>query len=72
MLDAKRASALDINIVKAFFSEFCKLKADYNVQIENVYIIDETGFQIGQSSSDYVVYNSTKGSPLSTDSESTN
>lgn len=46
-LDAKRASALDIDIARSFFAEVRKLKAKYNVEIEDIYNMDETGFQMG-------------------------
>jgi DDE superfamily endonuclease len=71
-LDIKRASALDVDIVKSFFAEFRELKTKYNVEIEDIYNMDETGFQMSQTNSEYVVYNSTEGPSQFTSSENTN
>jgi hypothetical protein len=70
-LDAKRMSALDPSIVEDFFTRFIRLKTEYSVENEDIYNIDETGFQIGQSHSEYVVFNSTQGPPLTSVSENT-
>ena len=43
-MNAKRMSALDVNIVKAFFLEFNRLKTKYNVEIKDIYNMNETGF----------------------------
>ena len=43
-MDAKRMSALDIDIMKAFFLDFERLKAKYNVENDDIYNMDETGF----------------------------
>jgi hypothetical protein len=51
-------SALDPDIVEAFFAEFSRLKSEYNVEEGDIYNMDETGFQMGQSHSEYVVFNS--------------
>ena len=37
-------SALDLGIVKAFFTEFIRLKSEYNVENKDIYNIDKTGF----------------------------
>ncbi|KAF7503935.1 hypothetical protein GJ744_003016 [Endocarpon pusillum] len=58
-LDAKRMSALDPSIMEEFFTEFVQLKSEYNVADQDVYNMDETGFQMGQSYSEYVIFNST-------------
>jgi hypothetical protein len=71
-MDAKRMSALDTEIVEAFFLDFERLKAKYNVEIDDIYNVDETGFQMGHNQSEYVVYNSTQGLLISTKSENTN
>ena len=71
-LDAKRASVLDMTIVEEFFAEFSRLKAEYNVDVEDIYNMDETGFQIDQRKAEYVVFNSTQSSPKATKSENAN
>jgi hypothetical protein len=43
-IDAKRMSALNTEIIKAFFLDFKRLKAKYNMEIDNIYNIDKTGF----------------------------
>ena len=57
-IDIKRLSTLDSVIIERFFVEFGCLYSEYNVDIEDTYIINETGFQIGQITSDHVVYDS--------------
>ena len=71
-LDAVQLSALDPSLVEAFFSEFNTLKTEYNIDLEDIYNMDETGFQMGQNQADYVVYNSTQGRPVEAGSENTN
>jgi hypothetical protein len=43
-MNVKRMSALNIKIVEAFFLDFQRLKAKYNVEIDDIYNIGETGF----------------------------
>ena len=71
-MNAIRLSALDSDIVEAFFAEFNRLQTTYKVALEDIYNMDETGFQMGQNQADYVVYNSTQGRPVEADSENTN
>ncbi len=71
-MDAKRLSALDSTIVEEFFAEFSRLKSTYNIKEKNIYNMDETGFQMGQTQREYVVYNSTEGPAISSESENTN
>jgi hypothetical protein len=35
---------LNTEIIEAFFLDFKRLKAKYNVEIDDIYNIDETGF----------------------------
>ena len=37
-------SALNTDIMKVFFAEFIQLKNEYNVEDEDIYNMDETGF----------------------------
>jgi hypothetical protein len=72
MMDAKRVSALDVDIINTFFTEFKELQTTYKVDPEDIYNIDKTGFQIGHIQSEFVVYNSLQGPAIVSTSENTN
>ena len=57
-MNIKRLSALNSVIIECFFAEFEQLQSEYNVKIEDIYNINETGFQLSQIAGNYVVYNS--------------
>ena len=63
-MDIKRLSALDPAIIERFFAEFERLRSEYSVDIEDTYNMDETGFQIGQITSDHVIYDPSIGLPI--------
>ena len=63
-MDVKRLMALDPTIVERFYTEFERLRSDYNVEIEDIYNMDETGFQLGQTTANFVVYDPAMGRPL--------
>ena len=63
-MDIKRLSALDPAIIERFFAEFERLRSEYSVDIEDTYNMDETGFQIGQITSDHVIYDPSMGLPI--------
>jgi DDE superfamily endonuclease len=44
--------------------EFERLQSDYNVEIEDIYNMDETGFQLGQTTTNFVVYDPAIGRPM--------
>jgi Tc5 transposase DNA-binding domain len=71
LIDAKRLSALDSGIMEEFFVEFNRLRNDYKVDFEDIYNMDETGFQMGHSQAEYVVFNSTEGRPIASQPENT-
>jgi NADH/NAD ratio-sensing transcriptional regulator Rex len=60
----KRILALDPMVIKRFFSEFERLWNDYSVEMEDIYNIDETGFQLSQTTVNFVVYNPALGRPI--------
>jgi len=60
-LDVKRLLALDPMIIERFFLEFERLRSDYLVEIDDVYNIDETGFQLSQTTANFVVYDPALG-----------
>jgi len=63
-LDVKRLLALDPMIIERFFLEFERLRSDYLVEIDDVYNMDETGFQLSQTTANFVVYDPALGRPI--------
>ena len=70
-MDVKRMTALDPDIVETFFAEFERLKTTYGVEMNDIYNMDETGFQMGQNHSECVIFNSSQGPPLCSTSDNT-
>jgi DDE superfamily endonuclease len=70
-LNVKRASALDSATIERFFSEFEWLRSEYNIESEDIYNMDETGFQIGQIASNFVIYDPAMGRPVAPVSDNT-
>jgi hypothetical protein len=71
-MDAKRVSALNVDIIDTFFAEFEELQTTYIVDPEDIYNIDKTGFQMGHTQSEFVVYNSSQGPAMVSTSENIN
>jgi hypothetical protein len=42
-------------MAERFFSEFERLRSEYSVEIEDIYNMDETGFQLSQTTANFVV-----------------
>ena len=57
-MNIKRLSALNLVIIEHFFAEFEQLQTEYNVEMEDIYNMNETEFQLSQIADNYVVYNS--------------
>ncbi len=70
-MDVKRLMALDSDVIKRFFAEFEHLRSTYAVESQDIYNMDETGFQIGQTASKYVVYDPAMGRPIAPTSDNT-
>ncbi len=70
-MDIKRLIALDSGIIERFFAEFEHLCSMYGVKSQDIYNINETGFQIGQTASKYVVFNPAMGRPVALISDNT-
>ena len=60
-MDIKRFITLTPNEVETFFNEFCHLRCRYSVTVEDIYNMDEKGFQMGKNQRDYVIYNKEDG-----------
>ncbi|ERF69214.1 hypothetical protein EPUS_02181 [Endocarpon pusillum Z07020] len=70
-MDIKRLSALDPTVIESFFSEFEQLRSQYGVEIENIWNMDETGFQMGQTTSNFVAYDASIGRPVAPQPDNT-
>ena len=62
-MDVKRLSALDSGIVSEFFDEFERLRDQYKINLEDIWNMDETGFQMGQTHATCVVFDPAVGRP---------
>ena len=62
-MDIKRLIALGSTTVECLFAEFDRLRAEYNVEIEDIYNMDETGFRMGQTTKNCVIYDPSFGRP---------
>ena len=58
--------------MKEFFSKFSQLKTEFNVDIEDIYNINKTGFQMNQNKTKYVIFNLIQGPLKATKSENIN
>jgi hypothetical protein len=63
-MDINRLVALDTGIIQTFFSKFCELRTRYNVEDQDIYNMDEKGFQMGQTGSEPVIVNKCLGPPV--------
>lgn len=71
VMDISRLSALDPSVIERFFAEFGRLRTEYDVEIEDIYNMDETGFQMGQTTANYVVFDPAIGRPLAPSTDNT-
>lgn len=60
---AKRPMDLDTDAVERFWAEFERLRTDYNIEIQDVYSMEEAGFQIEKTADNYVICNLPMGHP---------
>ena len=70
-MDIKRLSALDPMVVTRFFDELTRLRNTYNVTDENIYNIDEIGFQMSQIRGSHVIFDPLLGRPIAPSSDNT-
>ena len=70
-MNIKRMMALDSDVIKRFFVEFEQLRSQYAVDSQDIYNMNETGFQIGQTASKYVVFDSVMSRPVAPTSDNT-
>ena len=63
-VDINRLVALDTGIITTFFSKFCDLRTRHNVEDQDIYNMDEKGFQMGQTGSEPVIVNKCLGPPI--------
>ena len=59
-----RLIALDSGIIKLFFTKISDLRTQYQVELEDLYNMDEKGFQMGQTGSEPVIMNKAIGPPI--------
>jgi hypothetical protein len=63
-MEMKRLTALSVDIIDPFFEEVQKLQTQYNVLPHNILNMDEKGFQMGQITSGYCLFDAESGPPL--------
>ena len=63
-MDIKRLLVLDIDIVERFFEQISVLQNEFDIPNWEIYNMDEKGFQMGQTVSDYVVFDKFSGPPV--------
>jgi len=63
-LDIKRHRALDNKLLQAFYDQWVDLRERYKIDLDDCYNMDKTGFQMGQTRSEVVIYTKSRG-PLS-------
>ena len=57
-MNIKRLSVLNSVIIERFFAEFKQLQTKYNVEMKDIYNMNETEFQLSQIADNYVIYDS--------------
>src|SRR5271163_676939 len=60
ILEIHRLVALDKTTVSEWFTEYIRIRNKYNVAIDDILNMDETGFQMGQTGSSQVIYTATR------------
>ena len=70
-MNIKRLSALNPVIIEHFFAEFKQLWTEYNVEMKDIYNMNETEFQLGQIAGNYVVYDSAVSHSVTLKSDNT-
>ena len=70
-IDVKHLMTLDPDIIKRFFAKFKYLRNKYTVKSQDIYNMDETDFQIGQTASKYVVFDPAIDHPVAPTSDNT-
>ena len=63
-MENKRLSALDPAMIEQYLTEFERLQSEYKVESQNIYSMDETGFQMSHVVSKYVVFDPAMGHPV--------
>ena len=63
-MEMKRLVALSPDMVELHFNEIAQLKLQYQVDSSRIHNMDEKGFQMGQHSGDYTVFDALLGPPL--------
>jgi hypothetical protein len=63
-MEMKRLTALSSDVIDPFFTEVQTLQSQYKVLPQNIHNMDEKGFQMGQTSSDYCLFDAKSGPPL--------
>jgi vesicle coat complex subunit len=60
-MNVERLIALDPTIIKRFFMEFKRLQSEYSIKIKDIYNMNKTGFQLSQTTVNYVMYDPVLG-----------
>ena len=70
--DLARLISLTYGMIDQLFDAFLALMEQYNIQPEDVWNMDEKGFQMGRHGRSLVVFDKTQGSPASASTRTTN
>ena len=62
---------LNTETVKRFFEQILLLQEEYEIPDCKIYNMDEKGFQMGQTVSDYVIFNKNSGPSVAPDTDIT-
>jgi hypothetical protein len=63
-MDINRLTSLDQNIIETFFTKLSELRAQYNIESDDLYNMDEKGFQMGQTAGEDVIVNKSQDPPV--------
>jgi hypothetical protein len=71
-IDVNGLTALTPDLVSDFFAQISYLRTKYNIQPQDIYNMDETGFQKGHSRGIWVIFSKQTGPALSSATGTTN
>jgi hypothetical protein len=63
-MDIQRLLALDSNIITTYFNKVAELRHQYRIELDDMWNMDEKGFQMGQCGGEQIIVNKSIGPPV--------
>ena len=63
-MDIQRLLSLDPNIITTYFNKVAELRHQYGIELDDMWNMDEKGFQMGQCGGEQIIVNKSIGPPV--------